>query len=171
MRNIWLGIVGFLVVGTAQAQLYRWVDGAGRVHYTDQPPPADAKKVEEKKFNENVVQTDKLPYAVQQAVKNNPVVLFTGDCGNTCTTAKAYLAKRGIPFTERLPGKNPADLDQLKKISTENLIPLLLIGKSVQLKGFNEDEWARALDNAGYPKNNPGTKAAGNPPSSPNPKP
>jgi hypothetical protein len=27
-----------LAVGTAHAQLYRWVDGAGRVHYSDTPP-------------------------------------------------------------------------------------------------------------------------------------
>jgi len=172
MKHIWLGMLGLLLAGAAEAQLYRWVDETGRVHYTDQPPPTNAKKVEQKTFTDNVVQTDKLPYAVQQAVKNNPVVLFTGDCGNTCTTAKAYLVKRGIPHTERLPGKNQADLDLMKSVSKENLIPLLLVGKGVQLKGFNEDEWARALDNAGYPKTNAGgNTAAGNPPSTPNPKP
>jgi len=28
-----------LAAGLAQAQMYRWVDGNGRVHYTDTPPP------------------------------------------------------------------------------------------------------------------------------------
>ena len=146
-------LVGFAC--TTQAQMYRWVDEKGGVHYTDEPPPANAKKVEEKKFTDNVVQSDKLPYSVQQAVKNFPVTLYTGDCGEVCRVAKDYLVKRGVPFTERLPGKNAADLEQFKKVSKENFIPLLLVGKSVSLKGFNEPEWASALDQAGYPKTNP----------------
>ncbi len=148
-------LVLFCFACAAQAQMYRWVDEKGGVHYTDEPPPPSAKKVEEKKFTDNVVQTDKLPYSVQQAVKNFPVTLYTGDCGEACRVAKSYLVKRGVPFTERLPGKNAADLEQFKKVSKENFIPLLLIGKSVSLKGFNESEWASALDQAGYPKTNP----------------
>ena len=152
-KTIFLILMGFACA--AQAQLYRWVDEKGGVHYTDQPPPASAKKVEEKKFIDNVIQTDKLPYASQLAMKNFPVILYTGDCGAACISAKAYLTKRGIPFTERLPGKSPADLEQFKKSSKENFIPLLLVGKSTSLKGFSETEWASALDQAGYPKNNP----------------
>lgn len=152
-KTSFLILMGFACA--AQAQLYRWVDEKGSVHYTDHPPPASAKKVEEKKFIDNVIQTDKLPYASQLAVKNFPVTLYTGDCGAACISAKAYLAKRGIPFTERLPGKNPADLEQFKKHSKENFIPVLQIGKSTTVKGFNENEWASALDQAGYPKNNP----------------
>ena len=139
---------------SAQAQLYRWVDDQGSVHYTDHPPPPNAKKVEEKKFSDNVVQTDKFPYSVQQAIKNYPVTLFTGDCGEVCTLAKTYLVKRGIPFSERSPGKNQADLDQLKKIVQENYIPVLQVGSSRILKGFNESEWASTLDLAGYPRTN-----------------
>jgi hypothetical protein len=145
------------VAFSAQAEMYRWVDQEGRVHYTDQPPPPSAKKVEEKKFGGNIIQGDKLPYSTQQAVKSFPVTLYTGDCGEACTQAKAYLAKRGIPYAERLPGKNPADADLFKKVSKENLIPLLLIGNSITLKGFTESEWASALDQAGYPKTNPFT--------------
>ena len=145
------------VVFSAQAAMYRWVDHDGTVHYTDQPPPPSAKKVEEKKFGGNLIQGDKLPYSTKQAAKNFPVTLYTGDCGDTCTQAKAYLAKRGIPYAERLPGKNPADADLFKKVSKENLIPLLLVGNSITLKGFSESEWASALDQAGYPASNPFT--------------
>lgn len=33
-----------LVLGTAQADMYRWVDKQGNVHYSDQVPPEDAKE-------------------------------------------------------------------------------------------------------------------------------
>lgn len=39
LRWTWL-LVGALVATTAQARLYRWVDEAGMVHYTDRLPPA-----------------------------------------------------------------------------------------------------------------------------------
>ena len=162
MKNILFWVLLCFTV-SAQAQLYRWVDDKGSVHYTDHPPPPSAKKVEEKKFSDNVVQSDKYPYSVQQAIKNYPVTLFTGDCGEVCTLAKAYLVKRGIPFTERLPGKNPADFEQLKKVSKENFVPLLLIGSKSSLKGFTESEWASALDQAGYPKTGAATTGQAKP--------
>lgn len=158
MKSIIVSLLGlvFLLGASAQAEMYRWVDKAGKVHYTDQPPlPNEAKKVEEKKFGGNLIQGGNLPYATQQAVKNFPVTLFTGDCGEICNQAKAYLAKRGIPYSQRLPGKNATDSEQLKKVSKENVIPLLQVGGSTLLKGFDEAAWAAALDQAGYPQSNP----------------
>lgn len=155
LMTVSLGMMLLLSV-SAQAEMYRWVDKAGKVHYTDQPPPpSEAKKVEEKKFGGNLVQGGNLPYATQQAVKNFPVTLYTGDCGAGCTSAKTYLSKRGIPYSERLPGKNVADAEAFKKLTKENVIPFLQIGGSTQLKGFDEAAWAAALDQAGYPKTNP----------------
>ena len=157
MKTLIVSLLGFtcLLSATAQAEMYRWVDKAGKVHYSDQrPPPNEAKKVEEKKFGGNLTQGGNLPYATQHAAKNFPVTLYTGDCGEFCTKAKAYLAKRGIPYSERQPGKNPADAELFKKISTENLIPVLQVG-STNLKGYEESTWAAALDQAGYPKTNP----------------
>jgi len=158
MKTLFVTLLGFafLLGANAQAEMYRWVDKEGKVHYTDQPPPPkEAKKVEEKKFGGNLIQGGSLPYATQQAVKIFPVTLYTGDCGELCTQAKTYLSKRGIPYSERLPGKNPADAELFKKISKESYIPLLQIGASTQLKGFDESAWAAALDQAGYPKSSP----------------
>jgi hypothetical protein len=41
-----LAIIGsaWLVSAPAGAQTYKWTDADGRVHYSDQPPPANAKK-------------------------------------------------------------------------------------------------------------------------------
>ncbi|MBT9612328.1 MAG: DUF4124 domain-containing protein [Burkholderiales bacterium] len=158
MKMLMVSLLGFtfLLGATAQAEMYRWVDKDGKVHYTDQPPPPnEAKKVEEKKFGGNLIQGGSLPYATQQAAKNFPITLYTGDCGEACTQAKTYLTKRGIPYSERLPGKNLTDSELFKKITKENFIPFLQVGSSTQLKGFDEAAWAAALDQAGYPKSNP----------------
>jgi hypothetical protein len=40
----------------------------------------------------------------------------------------------------------------------ENAMPLLLIGSSQKLKGFDEAQWSAALDAAGYPRAAPALK-------------
>lgn len=43
----------------ASAQLYKWLDPEGRVHYTDQPPPPDAKQ--DQKLNIKKTQPGTVP--------------------------------------------------------------------------------------------------------------
>ncbi len=136
------------------AELYRWVDADGKVHYTDQPPPASAKKVEEKKLSSSIIETSQLPYATQQAVKNSPVTLYANDCGEPCTQAREHLSKRGIPYTGKNPQTTPADAEALKKLVGAAFVPVLVVGSTVS-KGYEKGAWDAALDAAGYPKNAP----------------
>ncbi len=151
----WILLLAAVSVNIATAaQLYRWVDAKGNVEWRDTPPPATAKKVEQRKMGDNVTATQEVPYAVQLAAKNHPVTLWATDCGPVCTDARAHLAKRAIPYTE----KNPqSDFEAFKKISPGASIPLLQVGRA-QLKGYLESEWDSALDYAGYPS--AGTVAA-----------
>lgn len=41
MNRLWILLLLALPLG-ASAELYRWVDAQGRVHYSDSPPPANA---------------------------------------------------------------------------------------------------------------------------------
>ena len=81
---------------TAQAQLYRWTDENGKVHYTDTQPPANAKNVEKKgsaRAGGAEAEAAQRSYALQQAVKNLPVTIYTSkDCGDPC--------KEGLRFPE-----------------------------------------------------------------------
>ena len=152
-----ISLVAMSLASTAVAQVYKWVDKDGKVHYTDSPPPLDAKKSEQKRFVPSVIDTDKLPASVATAVKNNPVVLYTSDCGPICASARAYLDRRGIPATTRNPTTDPAAAEQLQKLAGGLNVPTLTIGSEV-LKGYEENTWAAALDTAGYPRTNPGLR-------------
>lgn len=131
------------------AQLYRWVDDKGRVEWRDTPPPANAKKVEQRTIGGSVIETSTLPYSVQQAVRNFPITLYISNCGEGCDKARAHLTRRGIPFTQ----KNPQDdVDGYKKLTNGSMeVPLLFIGKD-RLKGYEVGAWDAALDTAGYPR-------------------
>jgi glutaredoxin len=150
MTRVAFALLATLIAGSASAQLYRWVDAEGKVYYTDQPP-ANAKNVETHKTTANVVSST-TPFAVQQATKNFPVKIYTGtNCGSPCSDARDLLARRGVPFNE-VSVTQPAQLDELKKVSGGEEVPIVLVGRAV-LKGFEPTSLTAALDNAGYPRN------------------
>jgi len=129
--------------------LYHWVDSDGTEHYSDQPPPPSVKDVEQKKLSVSVIEGSPT-YQLQQAVKNFPVTLFANDCGAGCTRARELLNKRGVPFTEKNP-MQPENADELKNIVGDLVVPVMVLGKTQPLRGFDESSWNNALSVAGYP--------------------
>jgi glutaredoxin len=143
-----------IVCSGAFGQAYRWVDQDGRVHYTQTPPPPDAKGVQRKSFKHGPVGSVDLPYATQVAAKNFPVTLYTfPDCGSFCDQARALLVKRAIPFRE-VSVATQKDVDEVKRLSGKSDLPLLVVGALVQT-GFQEGLYNGLLDSAGYPSSVP----------------
>jgi hypothetical protein len=155
MRRI---VFGFLLSTAAgvllAAQLYRWVDEKGNVEYRDTPPPKSAKKVEERKIVTSTIETSAPSYALQQAIKNFPVTLWAYDCGEPCADARAHLAKRGVPYTEKDP---KPDLKAFEKLTGGDGVPVLFVGPT-KVTGYQQGTWDNALDAAGYPRNAPPLK-------------
>ena len=153
MKIAWMATLGLALAGSAMAaDIYRWTDQDNRVHYTDQPPPPTAKKVEQLRLSGNAVEVDKLPYATQVAAKKNPVTLYVSACGQPCDDARAYLAKRGIPHTAKDPSASQDVYQELGKLVGKAQVPVLVIGDGVPLRGFETGAWERGLDAAGYPR-------------------
>jgi glutaredoxin len=147
------------VTTPVEAQLYKWVDKDGNVTYTDLPPPKDVKDARKKDYGDNVTPSDDLPYSVRDAVRRNPVTLYANACGDPCDKARALLGARGIPFTDRNPETDQSATDALKEAAGGLSVPTLIIGARV-LKGFADSEWQDALTSSGYPRTNPGIRAA-----------
>lgn len=138
----------------ASGQAYRWVDKEGKVHYTQAPPPPDARAVQKKTFRHGPAEASNLPYATQVAAKNFPVTLYTSpDCGAPCDRARAVLVKRAVPFKETSV-LSQSDVDEMKRLSGKADVPLLVVGAQVQ-SGFQEVLYNDLLDSAGYPSSGP----------------
>jgi glutaredoxin len=140
------------IAGAAYAgDLYRWVDENGVVNYTPYPPPANIKNVEQKNLIDSTIQTSGASYSMREATKNFPVTLYATNCGDLCNSARSYLKKRGIPYTEKNP-ENPDEVENFKKLTGGGLeMPLLIVGNLKTIKGYQASEWDSALDTAGYP--------------------
>jgi hypothetical protein len=144
---LWVLLVASLSANAAQ--LYRWVDSKGNIEWRDTPPPASAKKVEQRKMGDNVISTGEAPFSIQLAMKNHPVTFWaSADCGNACATARTHLNRRGTPYTEKSPQD---DIEAFKKLSGGLEVPYLQVG-AIRLKGYLESEYDSTLDSAGYPR-------------------
>jgi glutaredoxin len=151
MKSVAILLGAAAVSGTLFAgQLYRWVDEKGNVEFRDTPPPASvpANKIEERKIGGGTAPATELPYNVRQAMKSFPVTLWSTDCGDACTSARAHLARRGVPYVEKDP---QAEFESFKKITGGTEVPVIFVG-SMRLKGYLENELDNALDAAGYPR-------------------
>ena len=128
-------------------QVYKSVDKQGRVTYSEVPPlPGSGDKV----VGDGAGSNPALPYALQQIVSRYPVTLYTtADCA-PCINARIMLTQRGVPYTERSVISNE-DIDAYKRISNDTSLPMATIATQ-QLKGYEETEWTKYLDAAGYPK-------------------
>jgi len=134
-------------------QVYRSVDGSGKVIFSDQPPAANAKPAAPRGELSTAGAGGAiggLPYELQQVAQRYPVTLYTRDDCAPCDSGRSLLSTRGVPFNERQV-KTPADTEALQRLSGEMSLPLLAIG-SQQLKGFSDATWSQYLDAAGYPK-------------------
>ena len=155
MRALLILGVSLALAGAAHAQqMYRWVDKGGKVHYTQQPPPPEARNVQRKALAGSVVETGVAPYATQVAATNFPVTLFAAaSCGPACKEARESLEKRGIPFKEVTVGDEKS-IEALKRVSGKAQVPALQVGAQVVV-GFEPESWKAALDAAGYPASAP----------------
>jgi glutaredoxin len=139
-----------LCAGTAGAQVYKWKDDKGVTHYSDQPPPptTPAKtRVEVKSFSTGGAV--ELPPELAGPARDRPVTLYTTNQCEGCTSGRAMLMARGIPFREKTV--NSAD-DQaaFRQAGGAGQLPLLLVGRT-KLAGYEQSAWDSVLTDAGYP--------------------
>jgi glutaredoxin len=145
---IWL-----LAATCAQAQtVYRIVGPDGKVTFSDKPPvTAEQGKVAATGVGAaSASSAGNLPFELRQVAAKYPVTLYSApDCG-PCSSGRAMLSSRGIPFAERTVTTND-DIASLQRISGESSLPFLTIGGQ-RIKGYSDTEWTQYLDAAGYPK-------------------
>jgi len=152
--------IGFLLAGWAAlacAQLYKWTDSEGRVHYSDLPQLPDTPGVVKAKLPPNVIQSDAMPYTLREVAKKNPITLYTFDsCGKPCALAQGLLDKRGIPYTVK--NGETTHQAELKKLTGDTKMPIMIVGNKLLKSGYIEATWNHVLNQAGYPKANPYAK-------------
>jgi glutaredoxin len=138
-------------LSSAQAEVYRWTDKDGKVHYSDNPPP-DA-KVEQRKLSDSNVGDAGESYETKRAAQVAPVTLYVApDCKDVCDKARKLLSTRKVPFSESKI-ETQEQLDALASLVGKKspMAPTLVVGRK-PIEGFEAGAWNAALDVVGYPK-------------------
>ena len=148
---IGMAIAAFSISASAQ---YKYVGPDGKVVYSDQPPPSNVKGVQKTNIGGNTSAggASNLPFALQGPSRNFPVTLYSAPSCGGCDEGRAFLSKRGIPFSEKTV-TTPEDTAHLKEVAGSASIPVMLVGRNKQI-GFEVGAWGSALDAAGYPETN-----------------
>ena len=155
-----------LASASVQAQVYRIVGPDGRITYSDKAP-VDAGKaaVGSGSAGGTASAGASLPFELRQVSNRYPVTLYTAPACAPCGSARALLAARGVPYSERTVSTNE-DGAALQRLAGDNVLPLVTIGGQ-QIKGFSDVEWSQFLDAAGYPKTSTLPASYRNPPATP----
>jgi glutaredoxin len=144
-------LVGLTAAAPVAAQYYKWVGPGGAVTYSDRPPPAGTDAVSLGTMSTAARRDDSdLPAALRDPASKHPVVLYTSTQCAPCQQARAHLARRGVPFTERTIASS-ADADAFRRAGfQEASVPALAVGGERSV-GYEASAWDRLLDAAGYP--------------------
>ncbi|GAB3459786.1 hypothetical protein GCM10027321_18250 [Massilia terrae] len=143
-----LALAALLCAASASAQVYKWKDANGVTHLGDRPPASVLNKAEVKTPSGEET-GPALPYELAQAVRNNPVTLYTSSACAPCDLGRKFLKQRGIPFAEKTVS-SADDQQKLKEAGSDGQVPLLVVGRR-KLAGFDAGGWNDALDAASYP--------------------
>lgn len=130
------------------ADLYKWTDENGKVHYSDSPPPGKKAKKLDLKINSisgpPVVSSLGNSTAATSASK---VKLYTTTWCGYCKKAKAYLQARGTPFQE-IDVENSAQGQSEFRTLGGRGVPVILVGNQ-RMDGYSEGGLEGLLKQAG----------------------
>lgn len=94
-----------------------------------------------------------VPAQQKKATDAPAVVIYTLSTCPHCAEAKAYLTKRGIPFTNREVDTDDEHMAELMKIYDEMKVPnerrgvpLFVIGGTTRLQGFDKAKLEAAIE-------------------------
>jgi glutaredoxin len=127
------------------AEIYKWVDEHGQVHYSDQKP--DDRPVTE-------ITPDTRSYAgisygtveidtPEAAPRKERVVMLSASWCGTCKKAKSYFRRNGIPFREYDIETSRTGKRLYEQLDARG-VPVILVGRK-RMNGFSEAGFERLI--------------------------
>ena len=149
-------IVACLAWPAAQAQLYKWTDERGRIHYSDKAPDHDKMKAAVIRIESysgpavvsTLEQSSPAAQANQPAAAKGRVKLLTTTWCGYCRLARAYLTNRGIPFEDLDVEKSVQGKQEYRELNGRG-VPIILVGNQ-RMNGYSQARLETMLRTAGY---------------------
>jgi glutaredoxin len=147
MIGLWLLTAWLFNAGTVAAEIFKWTDDAGRIHYTDKPPPqvdATTVKVKINTYSSPEIIASPTSLASAKAAGNRQVILYSTSWCGYCKKARNYFNKNNIAFTEYDVEKSARGKRDYKAMNG-TAVPIILVGDK-RMNGFSPATFVRLYD-------------------------
>ncbi|NEZ05097.1 glutaredoxin family protein [Wenzhouxiangella sp. XN201] len=127
------------------AQVYRWVDEDGNLHFSDRKPVEEnSEEVELKSINSyEAVEIKSAPRLAAEG-KQPRVVMYATDWCPYCAKAREYFADNGIRYTEYDIDNDPAARRRYDAMDATG-VPVILVGDT-RINGFSVEGFERVYE-------------------------
>lgn len=132
------------------AEIYKWVDENGKVHYSDKPFEKQGEQViDERQLRRAIssvefVSIEILPAEIIVNKQSHQVVMYaTQRCGY-CAKARRYFSENNIDYIEKDIDISIAARQEFDRAGGRG-VPLIFVGK-YKITGFNQDKFSRVFN-------------------------
>ena len=145
MKHLMFLLSIWIIAGPVSAEIYKWTDENGQVHYSDSKPDGQ----EATEFESTVSTYEGVSYGTvesaqdraqeaqpQKAGTRKKVVLFSASWWGVCKKARTYFRRKGIPFTEYDIEKGKKAKQLYDRLGATG-VPVILVGNQ-RMNGFSE---------------------------------
>ncbi len=139
-------IMSSLLCGNGHAEIYKWIDDAGNIHFSDKPAADDeSEKIDIKIAPASPTSPSAIPNSSDTPPVNAPnhngtfnkkIVMYGTAWCPYCKKARNYFKKKGLAFTEYDVEKLPSRMREFKKLGGTGY-PLIMIGNKQKMHGFS----------------------------------
>jgi len=171
MKVYRLFVVFFVLIlacTTSSAEIYKWVDDKGVVHFSDTPPPNDSEAIEDEEApsSDSSPQDNSPPAAESRNAAPDPdffdileqspeapeapaeptVEIYVTSWCVYCKKAEQFFRSKGIEFAVYDIEKDESAARRMTALTSKRAVPFVVInGHGIQ--GFSEEAYQAALQN------------------------
>lgn len=142
--SLLLAVFSLAITLSVQAEIYKWTDASGQVHFSDQKPAN--LELAPLKLKINTYQS--VSYGKSDSPVGNrassKVVMYSTDWCGYCKQARNYFRQKSIPFIEYDIEKNSSARTQYAKLGATG-VPVILVGKR-RMNGFSVNGFQKIYD-------------------------
>lgn len=124
--------LGIAFAGGVYADIYRWTDETGKVHFSDQAPAGHSSEAVELRINTY----KSVSYDTSVFEADKKVIMYSASWCGVCKKAKRYFQTQNIPYKEFDIEKSRKGRTEFRKLGAKG-VPVILVGKK-RMNGFTE---------------------------------
>ena len=136
-HRIALLLAGLLASACGQAEIYRWVDGDGKLQFGDRPPNTRSAETVEltpgNRYRHREIELPKLNDS--PAASGRRVVMYSAKWCGVCKQARRYFRDHRVPFQEHDVENSGQGRRDFRRLGGRG-VPLILVGDQ-RMSGFS----------------------------------